>query len=413
MRFAAGGVTTWITAQAVVNIGAVLGLLPIAGVPLPLFSYGGSALLPTMFAIGLLISFARSEPGSAGGAGRAGGRSCDKGMSIGRMRRLARRRPSRRAVNFGACRTRRRRDRRSHRARARPRGRPAQAGPHRGDHRARHRTRPGDQTRPRARLRTGADPRRPAAPPAHPGADHRPRTAARHHQGRRADPGAHQGGLRRRLRRLRGAARLPGRQAARRADRGARGQRPPGPGQQDRLPVRVRGRRLHPGQQAARRPLHRHPAAPHHRHPGPGRGPPGGPRAPSGSTRTCRPCWSPAARRAPGGSTRSSQAIAPRLQQSGVQILHAVGPKNELRGPRQHARHAAVRPGALPGPDGSRLRRRRHDAVPGRRDDGRRTVRGRTARPPTSRCRSATASSGSTPSRWSRRAADCWWTTRN
>ncbi|MYT17719.1 cell division protein FtsW [Streptomyces sp. SceaMP-e96] len=62
VRYAAGGVATWITAQAVINIGAVLGLLPIAGVPLPLFSYGGSALLPTMFAIGLLIAFARDEP---------------------------------------------------------------------------------------------------------------------------------------------------------------------------------------------------------------------------------------------------------------------------------------------------------------------------------------------------------------
>ncbi|NGN65876.1 putative lipid II flippase FtsW [Streptomyces sp. A7024] len=62
VRYAAGGVTTWITAQVVVNVGAVLGLLPIAGVPLPLFSYGGSALLPTMFAIGLLIAFARDDP---------------------------------------------------------------------------------------------------------------------------------------------------------------------------------------------------------------------------------------------------------------------------------------------------------------------------------------------------------------
>jgi cell division protein FtsW len=62
VRYAAGGVTTWIIAQAVINIGAVLGLLPIAGVPLPLFSYGGSALLPTMFAIGLLIAFARDDP---------------------------------------------------------------------------------------------------------------------------------------------------------------------------------------------------------------------------------------------------------------------------------------------------------------------------------------------------------------
>ncbi len=61
-RYAAGGATTWIMAQAVINIGAVLGLLPIAGVPLPMFSYGGSALLPTMFAVGMLLCFARSEP---------------------------------------------------------------------------------------------------------------------------------------------------------------------------------------------------------------------------------------------------------------------------------------------------------------------------------------------------------------
>ena len=62
VRFAAGGVVSWLMAQMVVNVGAVLGLLPIAGVPLPLFSYGGSALLPTMFAVGMLIAFARSDP---------------------------------------------------------------------------------------------------------------------------------------------------------------------------------------------------------------------------------------------------------------------------------------------------------------------------------------------------------------
>ena len=62
IRYAAGGATTWIMAQAMINIGAVLGLLPIAGVPLPMFSYGGSALLPTMFAVGMLLCFARSEP---------------------------------------------------------------------------------------------------------------------------------------------------------------------------------------------------------------------------------------------------------------------------------------------------------------------------------------------------------------
>jgi cell division protein FtsW len=63
-RLAAAGATAWIASQALVNIGAVLGLLPIAGLPLPLVSYGGSALLPTLVALGMLVSFARDEPGA-------------------------------------------------------------------------------------------------------------------------------------------------------------------------------------------------------------------------------------------------------------------------------------------------------------------------------------------------------------
>jgi cell division protein FtsW len=59
VRFAASAVTCWIAAQAVINLGAVVGLLPITGIPLPLMSYGGSALLPTMVAVGMLLSFAR------------------------------------------------------------------------------------------------------------------------------------------------------------------------------------------------------------------------------------------------------------------------------------------------------------------------------------------------------------------
>lgn len=59
VRLAAAGVTAWLLVQALVNIGAVIGILPIMGVPLPLVSYGGSALLPTMLAVGMLLSFAR------------------------------------------------------------------------------------------------------------------------------------------------------------------------------------------------------------------------------------------------------------------------------------------------------------------------------------------------------------------
>lgn len=64
VRYAAGAATTWITAQAVINLGSALGLLPIAGVPLPLFSYGGSAMLSAMSAIGVLLCLARSSSGA-------------------------------------------------------------------------------------------------------------------------------------------------------------------------------------------------------------------------------------------------------------------------------------------------------------------------------------------------------------
>jgi len=64
VRLAAGGIVVWLSFQTVVNVGAVVGLLPITGVPLPLVSYGGSALLPTLVALGMLLSFARDLPGA-------------------------------------------------------------------------------------------------------------------------------------------------------------------------------------------------------------------------------------------------------------------------------------------------------------------------------------------------------------
>jgi cell division protein FtsW len=64
VRLAAAAVGTWLTVQTLVNIGAVIGVLPVIGLPLPLVSYGGSALLPTMIALGMLLSFARHEPGA-------------------------------------------------------------------------------------------------------------------------------------------------------------------------------------------------------------------------------------------------------------------------------------------------------------------------------------------------------------
>jgi cell division protein FtsW len=48
--------------QALINLAVVLRMLPIAGVPLPLVSYGGSALIANLLAVGVLLSCARREP---------------------------------------------------------------------------------------------------------------------------------------------------------------------------------------------------------------------------------------------------------------------------------------------------------------------------------------------------------------
>jgi cell division protein FtsW len=61
-RYAAGGVTVWFIFQSLINLAVVLRMIPIAGVPLPLLSYGGSALVANLLAIGALLSCARREP---------------------------------------------------------------------------------------------------------------------------------------------------------------------------------------------------------------------------------------------------------------------------------------------------------------------------------------------------------------
>ena len=58
----AAGITTWIMIQAYVNIGAVIGVLPITGVPLPFVSYGGSSMVLTLSAYGVLLNVARQTP---------------------------------------------------------------------------------------------------------------------------------------------------------------------------------------------------------------------------------------------------------------------------------------------------------------------------------------------------------------
>jgi cell division protein FtsW len=60
-RLLAGGIVSWLGLQVVVNLGAVTGLLPVTGVPLPLMSFGGSSLVVSLAAIGILVNIGRAE----------------------------------------------------------------------------------------------------------------------------------------------------------------------------------------------------------------------------------------------------------------------------------------------------------------------------------------------------------------
>lgn len=64
MQITVAGISAWLLGQAFTNMMVVTGLLPVIGVPLPFISSGGSALLASMTALGLLLSFARREPGA-------------------------------------------------------------------------------------------------------------------------------------------------------------------------------------------------------------------------------------------------------------------------------------------------------------------------------------------------------------
>jgi cell division protein FtsW len=65
VRLASAAAMTWLLGQMLINVGTVIGMLPVVGVPLPLVSSGGSALVTSLVALGMLMSFARAEPGAA------------------------------------------------------------------------------------------------------------------------------------------------------------------------------------------------------------------------------------------------------------------------------------------------------------------------------------------------------------
>ncbi|MBM7504599.1 putative lipid II flippase FtsW [Agromyces aurantiacus] len=79
-------VLVWVVGQACVNIGVVLGVFPVLGVPLPLVSAGGTALLTTLFAIGVVLSVARDPGAPARAAARAEQRRAARATRTARAR---------------------------------------------------------------------------------------------------------------------------------------------------------------------------------------------------------------------------------------------------------------------------------------------------------------------------------------
>ncbi len=60
-KFLAFGLTAWLGIQTIVNLAAMVSLIPLTGVPLPFISYGGSALLVNLVAIGILLNISRQS----------------------------------------------------------------------------------------------------------------------------------------------------------------------------------------------------------------------------------------------------------------------------------------------------------------------------------------------------------------
>jgi cell division protein FtsW len=73
------GIVTSIVVQALFNISVVLSLVPNKGIPLPFISYGGSSLVPTLFAVGLLLNISKySSSGSGAGSKASGEKTVDR-----------------------------------------------------------------------------------------------------------------------------------------------------------------------------------------------------------------------------------------------------------------------------------------------------------------------------------------------
>ncbi|WP_022893344.1 putative lipid II flippase FtsW [Agromyces subbeticus] len=89
-RTVSAAVLVWVIGQACVNIGVVLGVFPVLGVPLPLVSAGGTALLTTLFAIGIVLSVARDPEAASRLAAKAEARAAARKASRASGTRAAR-----------------------------------------------------------------------------------------------------------------------------------------------------------------------------------------------------------------------------------------------------------------------------------------------------------------------------------
>ena len=58
-RYIIVGIVAWFVFQAFFNIGAMIGIMPLTGIPLPFISYGGTALVMSMAAAGILVNISR------------------------------------------------------------------------------------------------------------------------------------------------------------------------------------------------------------------------------------------------------------------------------------------------------------------------------------------------------------------
>jgi cell division protein FtsW len=103
-KYLAAGATSLVAGQAIVNFGAVLGFLPLTGVPLPLISSGGSSLVVMLGLVGVMLNVAESSA-AARGAASGNRREAKDGKATEPPKRAEPTRADRRRRNRGARRT--------------------------------------------------------------------------------------------------------------------------------------------------------------------------------------------------------------------------------------------------------------------------------------------------------------------